>query len=243
MNNPLVTVITVVFNGADTLGQTIHSIVYQSYRNIEYIIIDGGSLDGSLSIIKKYERDIAYWISEPDKGIYDAMNKGIERAGGEWICFMNSGDWFYDENVLKNIFGNSEIDADIIYGNTPHNRYNEMTLYKALDLDKLRFYMPFCHQSSFIRSDIMKKYRFDPQYEIAADYNLFYHLYRAGAKFKYLDMNIAVYDIYGISEKNSKSRENEYRRIQNNSVSRWRFRYEVLKKRFYYDIKNRLRNG
>ena len=101
---PLITVVTVVFNGEATLEQTIQSVVNQTYDNVEYIIVDGGSKDRTLDIIKKYEDRIDYWQSEPDKGIYDAMNKGIELANGDWINFMNSGDSFYNECVIKNIY-------------------------------------------------------------------------------------------------------------------------------------------
>jgi glycosyltransferase involved in cell wall biosynthesis len=93
---PLITIITVVYNGEKHLEQTIKSVINQNYKNIEYIIIDGVSTDGTLDIIKKYEEYIDYWVSEPDEGIYDAMNKGIGLANGEFINFMNADDWFVD---------------------------------------------------------------------------------------------------------------------------------------------------
>ena len=95
-----ITVITVCHNAAKTLEKTIKSVLNQTYPNIEYIIIDGGSTDDTVDIIKRYADRLAYWISEPDKGIYDAMNKGIEVATGEWINFMNAGDTFYEENTI-----------------------------------------------------------------------------------------------------------------------------------------------
>ncbi len=111
---PLITVITVVLNGEKTLEETIKSVISQTYPNVEYIIIDGGSTDGTLDIIKKYEDYIDYWVSEPDKGIYDAMNKGIVISFGEWLNMLNSGDLYYNSMVIENIY-TKEIDADV-YG-------------------------------------------------------------------------------------------------------------------------------
>ena len=91
-NNILISVVTVSYNAVATIEQTLLSVINQTYPNIEYIIIDGGSTDGTVDIIKKYADEIVYWISEPDKGIYDAMNKGIKKANGEWINFINAGD-------------------------------------------------------------------------------------------------------------------------------------------------------
>ncbi len=101
---PLISVITICYNAAAGIERTIQSVLGQTYRNIEYIIIDGGSSDGTVDIIKKYEDRFEYWVSEPDKGIYDAMNKGIKHAEGEWLNMMNAGDNFADKDVLKNIF-------------------------------------------------------------------------------------------------------------------------------------------
>jgi len=111
---PLITVITVVYNGAKYLEDTIKSVINQTYPNVEYIIIDGGSTDGTIDIIKKYEDYIDYWVSEPDKGIYDAMNKGIVVSFGEWLNMLNSGDLYYNSMVIENIY-TKEIDTDV-YG-------------------------------------------------------------------------------------------------------------------------------
>lgn len=116
-HQPLISVITVVFNGESCLEKTILNVIEQIYPNVEYIIIDGGSTDGTLDIIRRYENQIDYWISEKDKGIYDAMNKGIMTSTGKWINFMNAGDAFYGQAVLEKIF-TSNIDADLIYSDT-----------------------------------------------------------------------------------------------------------------------------
>lgn len=104
-SNPLITIITVCFNAVNVIERTILSIINQTYPNVEFIIVDGGSKDSTIDVIRKYDNKISKWISEPDKGIYDAMNKGIKLATGEWINFMNAGDCFSDENVLSKIFG------------------------------------------------------------------------------------------------------------------------------------------
>ena len=107
-------IITVNFNNKEGLRKTIESVIHQSFCDFEYIVIDGGSTDGSMDIIKEYESHINYWVSEPDKGIYNAMNKGILKAQGDYINFMNSGDCLYDNNVLNNTL--PYLTADIVYG-------------------------------------------------------------------------------------------------------------------------------
>jgi glycosyltransferase involved in cell wall biosynthesis len=119
-DKPLITIITIVYNGEKYLEETIQSVINQTYDNVEYIIIDGGSTDGTVDIIRKYEHAIDYWVSEKDHGIYDAMNKGIFLATGEWINFMNAGDLFYNQKVLDKIFTKPQMlqDIDLIYSDT-----------------------------------------------------------------------------------------------------------------------------
>ena len=95
---PLVTVITVVYNDVSCIEKTMQSVIRQTYPHVEYIVIDGGSVDGTVDLIKKYENQVAYWVSEQDGGIYAAMNKAIAKATGEWVCFMNSGDYFCNDD-------------------------------------------------------------------------------------------------------------------------------------------------
>ncbi len=121
MNQPKVSIVTVVYNDAKGLEKTIKSVINQTYKNVEFIIIDGGSTDGTVEIIKKYEDYIDYWVSEEDKGIYDAMNKGIKAATGTWINFMNAGDVFVDCEVLSSIDFLAYQNLYLIYGKKQQN--------------------------------------------------------------------------------------------------------------------------
>lgn len=201
-NQPLITVITIAYNAFSTIEQTILSVINQTYPHIEYIIIDGGSNDGTVNIIEKYSNKLSYWISEPDKGIYDAMNKGIHLAKGRWVNFMNSGDTFYDNMTIEKVINKANWDSDIIYGNTnliySFGRYIQKG--EVVTKDN---YMPFCHQSSFSNCDLMKKYGFNIEYKICADKNFFYTAKHNNAKFEYVDVIISNYDAeQGVSANN-----------------------------------------
>ena len=174
MNYPIISVVTVSYNTVATIEQTILSVINQTYPNIEYIIIDGGSTDGTIEIIKKYENRIHFWISEPDNGIYDAMNKGIDKATGQWINFMNAGDCFHDNKVLESLFGENNYDNCIaIYGNTNLVK-NGLFVGRFLNNPFWKVRYPFrtgqgfCHQSLFTKTSLVKKLRFDLSYKYAA---------------------------------------------------------------------------
>ena len=196
--NPIISIVTVVFNGKLSIEDTILSVINQTYNNKEYIIIDGGSSDGTIDIITRYERDISYWVSEPDKGIYDAMNKAIEKSKGDYILFMNSGDKIHDTHTLESIFA-IETEGDIIYGDTfLHD--GEIRLAKSKNANKLKYGMPFCHQSVLVNSALLKNRRFNLKYTLASDYDFFLSLYSERKyKFKKLDIPISIYDNNGAS--------------------------------------------
>lgn len=198
--NPLLSIITIVYNDYQNIEKTILSVINQTYKNIEYIIIDGGSSDGTIDVIKKYENKISYWISESDKGIYDAMNKGIDQATGKWINFMNAGDTFYDDSVLSYIFSQNIADIySIVYGKTLFI-YDTMSQIVMKSNNK---YMPACHQSIFVRTEDMKNNKFDLKYKIAADYNYFHALFFRNPNYLFVDCIISKYDaVNGISSKN-----------------------------------------
>ena len=207
---PLISVVTICYNAKNDLEKTILSVLSQTYQDIEYIIIDGGSTDGTVDIIHKYSERLFYWISEPDKGIYDAMNKGMDRATGSWINFMNAGDTFCDNEVIKNIFGYNDLsDYSVIYGDCYVSKLNQLQYLKASSLKKVHVQMPFCHQSSFIRKT---RLRFSIDLKIAADYQMIYEYYRMNgiSSFLYISKPISVFDATGISTTNNNLLQKEY---------------------------------
>jgi hypothetical protein len=197
---PLITIITVVYNGEKYLEETIQSVINQTYPNVEYIIIDGGSTDRTIDIIKKYEDKIDYWVSEKDNGIYDAMNKGIDLAQGEWINFMNAGDKFYDNKVLEKIFVNDNDKFDIIYGNHQVIYPKRTRIAKAGDVKNLWKGSQFSHQSVFIKSKLHKKKKYNIMNKIGADFEFFYNAFLNQYQFKYFDSIISSVSAGGISD-------------------------------------------
>lgn len=200
---PLISVITVSFNSVNEIEDTIKSVVNQSYSNIEYIIIDGGSKDGTVNIIKKFEDQIDYWVSEHDGGVYFGMNKGIQASHGDWLCFINSGDAFCNKDVLSNIFTcDSEYSGDgVIYGDVVLNYPPYGTvLKKHNNLHDEEQALGICHQSSFIKGQILREQMYDTSYKIFADIDFFYRIWKDDVKFKYVPIPIAVFEaIEGIS--------------------------------------------
>ena len=192
-------VVTVCFNSAKTIEQTIRSVLGQSYNNIEYIVIDGGSTDGTVNIIKKYKNDIAYWVSEPDRGIYDAMNKGIAKATGDIIAFMNSDDWYAEGAIAAVVEAFDRTDADVVYGHTILVNSEIQTLQNRPPLDHIFNGMVFCHQAAFVRTKLMKNNLFDISYKIVADYAFFLEMYLQGKNFFAIDTTIAYYQMGGYS--------------------------------------------
>jgi glycosyltransferase involved in cell wall biosynthesis len=173
-NKPLISVVTAVRNGRPHIEQTILSILDQSYKNIEYIVIDGGSTDGTLDIIRKYEDHIAYWVSEPDKGIYDAMNKGIAVATGDLIGLLNSDD-YYEQGALEHVANAYRLQAgrgnSIVYGD--YLILDDELQVKTEFRSDLRFWrgMTICHQAMFVSRDAYRTLSlYDTSLKYSADY-------------------------------------------------------------------------
>jgi len=174
----LFSIITVTYNASQWLERTIQSIISQSYPHIEYIIIDGNSSDGTLEIIKKYQTKITHCISEPDKGLYDAMNKGLKSASGDYVWFINAGDTLYSETTIQEIVNKLENEnlPDIVYGETqiadPQGNQLGMRRLKApekLSWKSFRMGMLVCHQSFLVKRTIAEFY--DLQYRYTADFD------------------------------------------------------------------------
>lgn len=212
---PLITVITVSYNAVSTIEQTILSVINQTYPNIEYIIIDGGSTDGTVDVIRKYEDKVAYWVSEPDRGIYDAMNKGIAIATGEWINFMNAGDSFFSKTILEEISMRIEDASCIIYGDFIVDTQVGLYKKKPYPLTQMKKCMVLCHQASFIKTSYHKNHLFDTSFYSSGDYHFFYSAYyKTGCIFQYVPLTIACFDgKSGMSKDNFSTARKEDLRI------------------------------
>jgi len=195
---PIVTVITVVRNDIKGIEKTIQSVIQQSYPNIEYILIDGESTDGTVEVVKKFTKNISYFISEPDKGLYDAMNKGAKVATGEWIIFMNSGDRFHDSQILSKIFINNEekiVNKSVVYSDTIAEFSKSKQRRTARSLKLIWMGPPACHQSTIIKRKYFKIKKFNLDYFVGADYDFAYFVFKNGGDFIYLnDLCISVVD-------------------------------------------------
>ncbi len=196
-------IITINRNNAAGLQRTIESVVTQIDENFEYLVIDGASTDESVNVINKYSDKINYWISEPDGGIYNAMNKGILRARGEYCLFLNSGDWFV-ENILD-ILKEVEFDVDIVYGNVYVEFNNGLsTINKGCtnsDLSLYDFYTDTIrHQAAFVKTDLFKRYgNYKEEYNIVSDWLFFVEVIIFGsATYKHVDLMISHFEAHGI---------------------------------------------
>lgn len=205
IESPLISIVTVVFNNVNSLEKTILSVINQSYNNIEYIIIDGGSTDGTIDIIKKYDDKIDYWISEPDKGLYYAMNKGLHLATGKWINFMNSGDSFFQNTTIEEIFSHQYKDG-VIYGDVLFSFDGSNNVYvEAKPLKKFWKGMQFVHQATFVSTEIMKKFPFDTKYKLIADYNSLYQIFLSNINFHYINLPVCKFLAGGLSDNSPKT--------------------------------------
>ena len=214
---PVLSIITINLNNASGLRKTIESVVSQSSREFEYIVIDGGSTDGSIEVIKEFETRITYWVSEPDTGIYHAMNKGIRAAKGEYCQFLNSGDWLVNELVVEKIL-NGIPDCDIFIGNVITTRPDgKIRVSKALrEISFMTFYRSTLpHSSAYIRRSLFTKYGlYDESLLIVGDWK--WYLVVAGlhdANIVFTDIAVSFFDSTGISNRDKLLANAERRKV------------------------------
>lgn len=199
-NNEIVSIITVVYNGEANIENTIRNVLNQTYTDIEYIVIDGASSDNTVNIIKRYSDKISFWLSEPDEGIYDAMNKGINLAHGKWIMFINAGDTFESSSTVADVFNlyDQFNDADIVFGDINLITNNQVKLLKQNK--KQIAFESICHQSQIIKLETLKRYYYNINFKIYADYDFQLKIFENDkSKIKYIPLTIANYDTSGVS--------------------------------------------
>ena len=209
-------IITINFNNLDGLKRTYESVVFQTWTDYEWIVIDGGSTDGSREFIEAHKDKFAYWCSEPDKGVYNAMNKGIVKANGEYLNFMNSGDSFYDEHTLKNVFS-QELVADLVYGDWTRV-YPDHEEFKAAPHDAFYvtvFFENVCHQAMFIKCNVLRQRGYDDNMYILADWKRWIEMSLEGQTFQYIPLTICRFEATmglseNVSEQHSRERERLY---------------------------------
>ena len=206
---PMISIITVCFNSAKTIRRTIESVLNQTYTNIEYILVDGKSTDNTVAIIEEYAsrctaKGIPYrWMSEPDSGIYDAMNKGIKMATGEWIGIINSDDWYEldaCEIVINNYQNNSKI---MIFAGAIRSilNLNNKSYYQTIipSLEQINFRMTLCHPAVFVKADLYRQRNFDSSYKVIADWELMKYFANSQVEFCLVDRVLANFTEGGIS--------------------------------------------
>lgn len=196
------TIVTVTFNCEDSIEKTMNSVFCQTYTQYEYIIIDGESTDRTTEIIRKHADKLTTFVSEKDRGIYDAMNKGAALARGKWILFLNSGDVLADASVLEKVAQRTAMTtSDIVYGDMILCKNGNLIIRQAQEPAN-RHRMYFCHQSAFTRTAIAKAIPFDLQFKLAGDFYFFKQCYLRGYRFEHVPEPWAIYDVSGISSRN-----------------------------------------
>lgn len=202
---PKLSVITIVYNNVKDIERTMLSILNQTYSNIEYIVIDGASNDGTLEIIKKYENRIVKLISEKDKGIYDAMNKGLALATGDYVLFMNSGDEIYELETVEKIFATAP-NADIYYGETEMYDENWNSLGRRrhqapeyFNWESFKYGMSISHQAIYIKRSLTEPYNL--QYKYSADIDWIIKIAKKASSIVNTHLYVAKYLVGGMSKK------------------------------------------
>ena len=193
--NTCISIVTVTFNALDDIKTTANSVWAQQLDDIEHIIVDGGSTDGTREWLLQQKSNIVQWCSEKDEGIYEAMNKGVSMYNGDWGCFMNAGDTFANSETLiqiKDHLKNNEI--DIIYGSVNVIKNFGKVTVDPQELEQLNRKMVFCHQAALSRRKLLKEHPFNLRYRLGADYDFFRWCYLTGKRFKKVPFTLANYE-------------------------------------------------
>ncbi len=205
MFQPKLSIITIVYNNVRDIERSLQSVLNQTYPNIEYLVIDGASNDGTLEILKKYESRLSKLITEKDEGIYDAMNKGLAAATGDYVLFMNSGDELYAPDTVQKVFATAE-DADIYYGETEMYDENWQSLGRRrhqapakFTWKSFRLGMSVSHQAIYIRRSLTEAY--DLQYQLSSDIDWVIRAAKKAKKIVRVEAYVAKYLVGGMSKK------------------------------------------
>lgn len=208
-------IITVTYNNLAGLRRTRDSIHSQTFRDFEWIVVDGGSTDGGKNFIWEHQEEIAWWCSEQDNGIYNAMNKGIEHAEGEYIMFLNSGDILIAPDTLNEVFCKA-LNADIVYGDWTE-ALPKHPKKKCHSPEKVNYYTfasrPLCHQTAFIRTTLLKQSPYDETYRICADWAKWLELSKKGCTFQHIPVTVSHFVLGGFSYRAVKEKRLEQERI------------------------------
>lgn len=216
VNLPSITIITVSYNAVATIEQTISSVVHQDYPNIEYIIVDGGSTDGTIDVVKKYKSYGIRWISEPDEGIYDAMNKGVQMASGDYVEIIGADDALVSNDIISRVVSEMKNDIDIFSGQSwgVDDDQKKQTVCPNVNMRNRLTYRGGMapHAAMFVRRELLLRYPFDTSYRIAADYKFFLQCYYDdNIRIQYSDTMIAFFALSGASSNASDTWAEEVR--------------------------------
>jgi len=210
-------IITICYNEPN-LEATCQSIINQTWQDFEWIVIDGGSNPETQAVWDKYKDRINKFISEKDKGIYNAMNKGIKLATGKYLNFMNAGDSFYDNQVLRDTFESKKQTADVLYGDYSYSKGTKYQTICKFPPKILKYFWTKAilnHQSTFIKRKLFKKYGlYDEHLKILADYDIFLRFYTNNATFEHINRIIALFGYTGISSREENLKDKEFRLIK-----------------------------
>jgi glycosyltransferase involved in cell wall biosynthesis len=241
MQDAKLSIITVCYNAERTIERTIKSVITQTYKNIEYVVIDGQSTDKTLDLLKSYKNSIAVMVSEKDKGIYDAMNKGLDLSSGTYILLLNADDYLFSPNTIENMMVaiGQHNDEDIFYGNLLmfDDKTGRGKIWKPGHISgKLLYSSTLPHPATIYKRTIFDKLnKFDETYKIAADYEFYVRAYTQGANFRYLNQLVSVFSYGGIST------SGEYKRLTHDERKKTLLRHFSASQRLLMRMRVRIK--